>query len=77
MPFVMDAANDEMPRHFEPVYLGMVEHSDAIYVRRIEATLEKTVDSTYRILDEAGHIWVVRRFPDRDQGMIRAWIALG
>lgn len=74
----MDSVVDhESPRHFEPVYLGMVEHSDAVYVRRIEASLEKTPNGTYRILDEAGHIWIVRRFPDRDQGLIRAWIALG
>jgi hypothetical protein len=68
---------EEEPRHFEPVYLGMVENSDAIYVRRVEATLEKTPTGTYRILDEAGQIWIVRRFPNRDQGLIRAWIALG
>jgi hypothetical protein len=68
---------EEPPRNFEPVYLGMVENSDAVYVRRIETTLEKTPTGTYRILDEAGQIWIVRRFPNRDQGLIRAWIALG
>lgn len=73
----MEDVADDMPRHLEPVYLGMVENSDAIYVRRIEATLEKTLTGTYRILDEVGQIRIVRRFPDRDQGLIRAWIAVG
>lgn len=73
----MEDVADDMPRHLEPVYLGMVENSDAIYVRRIEAALEKTLTGTYRILDEVGQIRIVRRFPDRDQGLIRAWIAVG
>lgn len=72
----MDETGD-VPRHFEPVFLGMVEESDAIYVRRIEATLEQTPNGGYRVIDQVGHIWIVRRFPDRDQGFIRAWIALG
>jgi len=67
----------DCPRHYEPVYLGMVEKSDAVYVRRVEATLERSFPGAYRVMDSSGNIWIVRRFPDRDQGLIRAWIALG
>ncbi|MDX6767154.1 MAG: hypothetical protein SFU85_10210 [Candidatus Methylacidiphilales bacterium] len=67
----------EAPRHYEPVYLGMVENSDAVYVRRVEATLEAAFPGAFRIIDSAGQVWIVRRFPGRDQGQIRAWIAMG
>jgi hypothetical protein len=76
MKMAMDISAD-CPRHFEPVYLGVVENSDAVYVRRVEATLEQSFPGAYRVLDSSGKIWIVRRFPDRDQGMIRAWIAMG
>ncbi len=68
---------DSEPRPYEPVYLGMVDSSDAVYIIRVELVLEKTLNDCFRILDQRGVERLVRRFPDRDQGNLRAWIALG